>query len=190
MALSFFGVLNVLVCLWEIALWKHIDLIAQQYKSLERRWGSDRAGAARELFMTPLSWLEALSFVFWTRIWSVYALFDPAYATMGSYGFFIDSGNGHSMLIPSLLWLVNSTALAPLSARWLGIVSLAAYYQMGYGTVLYFVSYFRSHCHFNKSVFEVIVFVGVSNAIWIFFPILGIWASIRLIFQDNFSCLL
>ena len=189
MSTVFFSVINVLISTWEIALWRYIVEIEREWKVLEARFKTDRVGAAVDLFLTPLSWAQALSLRFWTRIWSMYSLYDPSYSDKRSYGFFIDIGNGHSMLLPSLLWIVNVTLQGPLSPRWLGIVSLVAFYQMFYGTVLYFTSFFLNGRHHNKTVREVLLFVGLSNGIWMVFPLIGMWASVQMILSNTFACL-
>jgi hypothetical protein len=187
MALSFFSVINVMICLWEIALWQYIEVIKEQFKANERRWKHNRTGACIDFFVSPLTWSEAFSFHYWTRVWSVYSLFDPSYSNERSYGFYIDAGNGHTMLLPSLLWCVNMTTLGPLSAPWMGFMGIISFYQMLYGTVIYFISFFTNRCHRGKTFLEVLLFVGVSNGIWASFPLLGIWTSIQLLLQNNFS---
>jgi hypothetical protein len=34
---------------------------------------------------------------------------------------------------------------------------------------------------------DIVLFVGVSNAAWAFFPLLGLWASIQLIMDGTYS---
>lgn len=96
-------------------------------------------------------------------------------------------GNGHSALLPSLLWIGNSLALAPLGPQLLGIVGIISFYQMFYGTVLYFTSFFINKRHHGKSLLEVLLFVGLTNGIWFVFPLLGVWASIQLVLQNSFA---
>jgi hypothetical protein len=96
---------------WEVSLWRYIDVVEKGWKQLESRFHQKRTSAALELFNTSLSFREAFSLRFWTRIWSVYSLYDCGYSDQRSYGFYIDIGNGHSMLIPSLLWYVIVTLL-------------------------------------------------------------------------------
>jgi hypothetical protein len=83
--------------------------------------------------------------------------------------------------------MVNSTLGAPLSARWLGMVGLLSFYQMLYGTILYFLSFFANKKHVGKSVLEVVLFVGLSNGIWIVFPLLGMYSSAQLVLQGTFA---
>lgn len=46
------------------------------------------------LLFQDISLSQALSFSFWSTIWSTYALMDPAYQDCTSWGFWIDTGNG------------------------------------------------------------------------------------------------
>ena len=48
-----------------------------------------------------ISLSEALSLKTWASIWSTYAMIDPSYADTRSFGFWIDTGNGISTLIPT-----------------------------------------------------------------------------------------
>jgi hypothetical protein len=190
MALAFFSVINILISFWEIALWRYIDEIGRQYAELQSKYKEDRTRATLDLFVRRLTWGEVFSLRFWTRIWSIYSLYDPSYSDKRSYGFFIDIGNGHTMLLPSLLWIVNMTALAPLAPRWLGIVGIICFYQMFYGTVLYFTSFLTNRRYEGKSALEMFLFVVLSNGIWISFPMLGIWASSRLVLDGTFAVFL
>ena len=189
-ALTFFSVINILVSFWEIALWRYVDEIGRQFAELKLQYKEDRTRAALDLFVRRVTLSEVFSLRFWTRIWSIYSLYDPSYSDQRSYGFFIDIGNGHTMLLPSALWIVNMTALAPLPPRWLGIVGIICFYQMFYGTVLYFTSFLTNRRYEGKSALEMFLFVVLSNGIWISFPLLGIWASSRLVLDGTFAVFL
>lgn len=177
------------LCCREIALWRYVEVIRRQWKQYEARFGSRRVDACLELFWTELSPSQLFSLRFWSRIWAVYSLWDPSYSDQRSYGFYIDIGNGHSMLAPSLLWLVNSSLRAPLGPRWLGVLGIISFYQMFYGCLLYFISFFANRRHVGKSFHEVALFVGVSNGIWFIFSLLGLWASIHLVLDGSFAVL-
>ena len=189
-ALAFFWCLNGLISLWEIALWRHIDVIEADYKKLKAKHSKNPLRALLDQFVAPMPWSKVFTLRGWTSVWSLYSLYDPSYSDKRSYGFFIDIGNGHSMLLPSFFWLFNVITGGPLSPRWLGILGLICFYQMWYGTVLYFTSFFANKRHHGHTVLEICIFVGVSNGIWFTFPLLGMWASVQLILQDSLACLL
>ncbi len=190
MALTFFCAINFLISFWEVALWRYIVDIEKQYRDLLAKYKEERTRATLDLFVRRLTLSEVFSLHFWTRIWSIYSLYDPSYSDKRSYGFFIDIGNGHTMLLPSVLWVVNMTALAPLAPHWLGIVGIICFYQMFYGTVLYFTSFLTNRRYEGKTPLEMFLFVILSNGIWITFPLLGIWASIQLVLQGTFDVFL
>lgn len=99
----------------------------------------------------------------------------------------IDIGNGHTSLLPSLLWIANSVLLRPFGPQTLGIIGIISFYQMFYGTLLYFTNFFINKRHHGKTFMEVCLFVGLTNGIWFVFPVLGVWASIQLVLQNSFA---
>ena len=137
----------------------------------------------------PLGAKDILSSKFWSRVWSTYSLYDPSYQNRESYGFFIDVGNGWSTLIPSFLFLVGmSVPIMP--ARALGVMGVVKFYQEFYGTVLYFLSYLLNKRYEGKTLTEVLLFVGLSNGLWFFFPMLGMYLSVLMIYADSFAIFL
>ena len=132
------------------------------------------------MFLTPVPLVETFSWSFWSRIWSTYALYDDSYANRESYGFWIDVGNGHSTILPSLIWILGMT-FEILDPQVLGIIGLLSFYQEFYGTVMYFCQFLFNRRHKGKSKLEVALFVALSNGIWIVAPIVGLFASLSLI---------
>jgi len=61
------------------------------------------------------------------------------------------------------------------------------FYQMFYGTVIYFLSFFFNKRHHGKRWQEVAMFVGVSNGLWFLFPILGMHTCTQMIYTDSFG---
>ncbi len=95
-----------------------------------------------KFFNYPLSFSEAFSLRFWTKVWSTYALYDPSYQNNESFGFFIDVGNGWTTLVPTLVWLYAMTYNDLVPARALGCLGIAKFWQELYGTVIYALSFF------------------------------------------------
>ena len=118
-------------------------------------------------------------------MWSTYALYDPSYQNHESFGFFIDFGNGLSTIPPSLL--VNIAMVKPewTSSLFVGCVGLAMYWQVLYGTLIYILSFVFNRRYEGKSLTEVVLFVGLSNGIWIVFPLIGIWACVVILRDGN-----
>lgn len=190
MALAFFLSLNFLIALWEIGLGLHIGKIEKENVALNKKYKTkkDHFTAVVDFFLSPLSVAECFSFSFWTKVWSTYSLYDPSYSNRQSFGFFVDVGNGWTTSLPTLLAIYTMTYEIPFSApRIVGIVCLLKYYQEMYGTVLYFLSFILNERYKGRSTAEVALFIGLTNGLWFIFPILGIYASIRVIQEDSFD---
>jgi len=187
--LAFFCGLNALICFWELALAYRIRRIERDFRQLRERVAPTPRGRLSELAalftarVAPVS--QVVSLDLWCRIWSTYALYDPAYANHESFGFWIDVANGHATLVPSALWVVGTT-VEVLPARALGLVSLVAFYQELYGTLIYFAQFVYHRRYRGKSGLEIALFVGLSNGIWIVGPLVGLYASVVLIYDGDF----
>jgi len=161
---------------------------------LNERFGTRRLEAVGEFFLFPMTVADIFSSKFWSRVWSTYAMYDPSYANELSFGFFVDVGNGWTTIIPSVLLYI---ALTHHSALWpevltpfaLGIMGIMKFYQEFYGTCIYFLSFFLNKRYVGKSFFEVALFVGFSNGLWFFFPLLGIYACVHMISSNSYDIL-
>ena len=187
--LAFFLVVNVMIAWWEIALFVSQDKIQAEYDALREPYRGREMQACAEVFSRPIPLTRLLSFDEWTRVWSTYSLFDPGYSDRRSFGYNIDVGNGFTTLLPATLFAFGMTfELVP--ARVLGIVGIIVFWQMFYGTSVYFFQFFNNGRHRGHRVKDILLFVGVSNALWWLFPLLGLWASVRLILEGTHSVFL
>eukprot|EP01041_Mallomonas_annulata_P002005 gene2005-3899_t len=168
--LTFFCALNSLIALWEIGLGLHIDNIYSEYKKIQEKCRGNNLLAVQEFMFYDMNLYEMVSFKFWGKVWSTYSLYDPSYSNKESFGFFVDVGNGWSTLIPSVLFIINMT-YDNFPARTMGIIAILKFYQEFYGTVIYFTSFIFNKRYKNKNIIEVACFVGISNGLWIFFPL-------------------
>ena len=75
-------------------------------------------------------------------------------------------------------------------ARVLGIVGIIIFWQMFYGTSVYFFQFFNSGRHRGHRMRDLLLFVGVSNVLWFIFPLLGIATSIQLVIENSYSAFL
>ena len=188
-ALAFFLVINAMVAWWEIALFVCQDQIQAEYDQIREPYRGREVQRVAEVFARPVSLGRVLAFGEWTTIWSTYSLFDPGYSDRRSFGYNIDVGNGFTTLIPATLFAFGMTfELVP--ARVLGIIGLIMFWQMFYGTVVYFFQFFNNGRHRGHSVRDVLLFVGVSNVMWFVFPLWGIRSSIELILSGNYGVFL
>jgi len=187
-ALSIFLGINVLVCFWEICLLLRIDSIEERYRQRREGAGRPAGGRGRSFFLSKASLRDLGSATLWSRVWSEYALYDPSYADRRSFGFAIDVGNGFVTLVPSLVFAVGMTApLLPPAV--LGIVGLLVFYQKFYGTSLYFFTYCFNRRYEGQPLASVLAFVGGINGIWLVFPAIGLYVSVRLILEGRFDVL-
>jgi hypothetical protein len=126
----------------------------------------------------------------WAIMWSTYSLWDPSYQNQESFGFFIDVGNGWSTIPPCLLW--NAAILVPqqllqrseYAYLWVGVIGCCSYWQVLYGTIIYFLSFIFNKRYEGMPLAEVAGFVGFANGIWFFFPIAALYAA-TIILRDQ-----
>ena len=185
--LAVFLTINAWICVCEIALLCYPKLIQEQFAAFSLRFGD-------HVLPTPIFLTErvrvrdVLSLRYWAIMWSTYSTLDIAYSDTHSFGYNIDVGNGVSMLLPTLALSYGMTAQeAFLPARMLGMLGLIAYYQMFYGTVVYFFQYCNNKRYVGTPSWQVYGVVVVSNGIWLAGPALGMWASSRLILDGDFQ---
>jgi hypothetical protein len=188
-ALAFFAWLNVIIALWEICLFLRIDLIEEQHRRFVAEYRGRELDRARDFFATPVPLGRLFSPTLWAELWSTYSVFDPSYANRQSFGFFVDIGNGFSTLIPSLLFLYGMT-FEMVPARVLGIVGLLLFYQTWYGTVVYFWSFLLNKRYRGHTAMNLALFVGMSNGVWLTFPVFGMYAATVLIQSDSYAIFL
>lgn len=186
--LAFFLWLNAIIALWEICLYLRIDLIEAQFARFAREYRGRELDRVKDFFGGRITAAQILSPTTWAEIWSSYAVFDDSYANRKSFGFFIDVGNGFSTLVPTLLVLYGMT-YELLPARALGIVALLILYQMWYGTVVYFSSFVFNKRYVGHTTGNLAIFVGLSNGLWLTFPLWGIAVAIALIYSDSYAIL-
>lgn len=185
-ALAFFLWLNTIIAFWEICLSLRIDLIEEQFARFLPMYKGRELDRVKDFFGAPLRLGQIASFTTWAEIWSSYAVFDDSYANRKSFGFFIDFGNGYSTLIPSLLCVFGMTyELMP--ARIFGLMLFVLNYQMWYGTVVYFLSFVFNKRYVGHTPGNLAIFVGLSNGIWMIFPIWAMVVGYWMIANDSYA---
>ena len=205
-SIMFFNNLNVLIAFCEIALGNHISFIQSEYRNLLKEYRDEKTGKPKKAeYLEGFAYLNtALSLrdIYnggkkWSKMWSTYSLWDPSYSNPESFGFFIDVGNGWSTILPCWLW--NFAILCPhyfaatkndasgdySAVVLLGFIGACSYWQVLYGTIIYFLSFLWNKRYENKPLAEVLGFVGFANGIWFFFPIVCLWASYKLLLDRD-----
>lgn len=181
-----FLVLNLLINFWELGLYFTSDQIRQQYLDNKHRFEGNPTGPAVEFFNYRIPLNQLFSFQQWTGVWASYCYFDSGYSRRGSFGFNIDVGNGFSTILPATLFALGIT-LEWLPAKVLGIIGVAMFWQMFYGTVVYFFQFFNAGRHHGHKASDLWLFVGASNGMWFIFPLWGLWLSVWLIYHDSYA---
>jgi hypothetical protein len=187
--LATFCTINVWICICEIALLCYPEEIKRQAAAFAAIYGE---GVLPPVFLfQPVRALDVIGLRYWARMWSTYCSLDPSYADTRTLGYCIDIGNGVSMLVPTVLFALGMTMTSDLvEARYLGMLGLVAFYQMFYGTCLYFFQYVRNKRYAKTPRSQVYGIVLLANGIWMAFPALGMWASARLIIDGTYSIFL
>lgn len=185
LSILFFNNLNILIAMCEICLGMNISYIQRDYQKLRAKYKGNEWGACIAYLTMPLTVRQLFDSKVWSKMWSTYALYDPSYQNHESFGFFIDFGNGLSTIPPSLL--VNVAIVWPekVSPLWVGCIGLAMYWQVMYGAIIYVLSFVFNRRYEEKSMLEVCLFVGLSNSLWIVFPLLGIYACVSMLRDGN-----
>lgn len=187
--LLFFNNLNIFIAICEINLGKHIMFIKKDYQQRLKKYGRGREwDSAFDLLAMPLTVKEVFDGRTWALMWSAYAMFDPSYQNYESFGFWIDVGNGLST-IPSCLFL-NYAMIYPdkVSPVVLGCVVVASYWQILYGTVVYFMSFFYNKRYEGRSnAKSIIAFVIIVNGVWFMFPSMAIYAAYSILRDGDLS---
>lgn len=185
LALLFFNTLNVFIAACEVILGFNIAYIRADYRRLKERYTGREWDACVAYLTMPLTPRELFRAETWARMWSTYALYDPSYQNQESFGFFIDFGNGLSTIPPSLLMNLAICFPDKVSSLWCGCIGLAMYWQVMYGAIIYILSFVFNQRGRSFGTLEVCLFVGVSNCIWIVFPIFGVYSCFSMLRDGN-----
>ncbi|MYH68144.1 MAG: hypothetical protein F4152_06250 [Dehalococcoidia bacterium] len=186
--LSLFFSINLLISYWEMCLFFRRDYIEERVEFWRRRRDDTGKTPAVEFLTTSVPLNRMLSPTVWADVWATYSMYDSAYADRNTYGFNIDIANGFTTPASSLLLYVTYTGeLLPAIAA--GIVGAMLFWQWVYASSLYVVSFLvgRKQTRITKREFWIYIFN--PNAIWVLFPMLGVYVSIRLILDGDYSVL-
>ena len=184
--LAVFQTINAWICVCEWALLFYPQRIQRESANFIATHGPHVLPPVFLFERAKLS--ELLTVRYWSIMWSTYASLDPAYVDTTTFGYCVDVGNGVTTLLPTILFAYGMTAQNSfLSAPALGMIGLVHFYQEWYGTVVYYFQFFNNKRHLKLSRNLVLGVVVPANAIWIVFPMLGMWASSRLILDGTFA---
>lgn len=185
---SLFLSTNLLICCWEICLFFRRDYIETRAEYWRERRNQTGRTPAVEFLTARVPLNRILSPTVWADVWATYSMFDSAYADRNTYGFNIDIGNGFVTLLPTLiLYIAYTGGIIPAMA--VGILGTMLFWQWTYASSLYLVSFFVGRKRNLITARELYVYILSLNAVWILIPIVGLYLSIRLILDGDYSVL-
>ena len=186
--LSLFFSINLVICYWEMCLFFRRDYIEERAEFWRRRRDDTGKTPAVEFLTTSVPLNRILSPTVWADVWATYSMFDSAYADRNTYGFNIDIANGFITPAPTLILYVTYTGgLLPAVAA--GILGAMLFWQWVYASSLYVVSFFVGRKQTRITTREFYIYIFSLNAIWVLIPMLGLYVSIRLILDGDYSAL-
>lgn len=185
-ALGLFLSLNLLVSYWELSLGLRQDLIARRAAYWRARGAETGRSPAVAFLTATVSWREMLSLDCWADIWAAYASYDGSYLDRRSYGFNADFGNGLLLSLPALFLYIALT-VHWLPAMVTGILGAMLFWHWLFSGSVYWLSFFGSGGHRTISRGEVFAYVWLPTAPWILASMLGVYVSIRLIVDGDYS---
>ena len=185
-SLACFLAINLMINLWEFVLHGQQGQIHKEWDEARGPYQGREAVRAAEYFTSSVPFSRLLSPRTWTGVWSSYALYDRGYADRRSYGWNIDVGNAWSTVIPAAVFAWGMT-YELMSARWLGTLGIAIFWQMFYGTAVYLFQFFNNKNHVGHSRASIVAVVVATNAPWFAFPLWGLWLSVQLIQTNSYA---
>lgn len=186
--LSLFFSLNLLASYWEICLYFRRDYIEKRVGFWRERQREQQTSPAWLFLMQRVTLRNVLSPSFWADVWASYSLYDGSYADRRTFGFTCDIANGFITPLPSLILYANFTTPF-LPAVVAGTIGAMLFWQWLYVTSGYWASFFIAKRHRQLGAWEAFAHVHLANSMWILFPLLGLYVSIRLILDGNYSVL-
>ena len=185
--ISFFSI-NLAICYWEVCLFlrrDRIELRAEYWRARQLETGRP---AAVEFLTAGVPLRRLLSSTVWAEVWAAYSQIDGSYADRRTYGFNVDIANGFVTPVPTLI-LYAAFTFDFLPAVVAGIVGAMMFWQLTYATSVYWVSFFVANRQARIRPRDTLVYIWALNSPWVLFALLGLWASVRLIVDGDYSVL-
>jgi len=119
---------------------------------------------------------------------SPYTQYDGSYADRRTFGYNADIANGMVTPAPTLI-LYAAYTFELLPAILAGILGVMLFWQWVYATSVYVASFFVAGRHKLISRAEVSIYIWGANSGWVVCGLLGLYASIRLIVDGDYTVL-
>ena len=186
--LSLFFSTNLLICYWEVCLFLRPDHIEMRTRYWHERSSMTGRTAAGEFLRTRIPLTRILSPTLWADVWAAYSQYDGSYADRRTFGYNADIANGMVTPVPTLI-LYAAYTVDLLPAVLAGILGVMLFWQWTYVTSVYWVSFFVANRHTRISRGEVYTYICAINSPWVLCALLGLYVSVRLILDGNYSVL-
>ena len=188
LVLALFLSTNLLICYWEMCLFFKRDYIETSNAYWRERRQETGCSPAKEFLTTKVPLKAAFSPTVWADVWATYSLSDGSFADRRTYGFNVDVANGFVTAVPTvILYAAFATEfLPPVTA---GILGIMMFWQWTYATSAYWMSFFIAKRHRKIPKSELYVLIWGTNAPWVVCPLLGLYASIRIVVDDSYRIL-
>ncbi len=186
--LSLFFSVNLLICYWEACLFLRRDYIEARtdyWRERRRETGRTPIG---DFLVTRVALTRVLSPTLWADVWATYSQYDGSYADRRTFGYNADVANGFVTPVPTLI-LYAAYTINFLPALFAGIIGVMLFWQWTYVTSVYFISFFVAKRHARLSRRELYFYICAFNSPWVLCALLGLYVSIRLIVDGNYTVL-
>ena len=186
--MSAFLSINILICWWEVCLFLQSTRVENRHAYWQNRRNQTGRLPHAEFFTSKVPLKKLFRSKTWADVWATYAQYDPSFADRRSYGFNVDIANGFVTLLPTIfLYVAFTVNIVP--AYIAGMLGLMLCWQWTYMTSVYWFSFFFAKRHVNVPRRDLFVYIFGTNGLWVVCPLLGLFVSIRLIVDGNYSVL-
>ncbi len=186
--LSLFFSINLLICYWEVCLFLRRDYIETRTEYWRERRRETGRTPVPEFLVTKVPLTQILSPTLWADVWATYSQYDGSYADRRTFGYSADIANGFVTLVPTLI-LYAAYTVDLLPALFAGILGVMLFWQWTYVTSVYWVSFFVAKRQTQISRREMYTYILAINSFWVLCALLGLYVSIHLIVDGNYSVL-
>lgn len=186
--LSLFFSVNLVICYWEQCLFFKRDYIEKRAKYWDDRRRKTGRTPVVEFLVHRVPLRRIASPTLWADVWATYSQYDSSYADGRTFGFNVDIANGFATPIPTLI-LYAAFTFNLMPALVVGIIGTILFWQLAYMTSIYWVSFFVAGRQERISRREKYIYIYGMNCPWVLFALLGLYVSIRLIVDSDYSVL-
>ncbi len=179
---------NLLVCYWEVCLLFRRDYIEERAEYWRQSQYESGRAVAVEFFATKIPLTRILSSTVWADVWAAYSQYDDSYVDQRTYGYNVDIANGLITPVPTLILYVAFT-FDFLPAVVAGIIGMMLFWQFAYATSVYWASFFLADRQNRIGKRDMYIYIWALNSPWVLFALLGLYVSICLVVNGDYSVL-